>query len=278
MDNIALGVSGICRGLFCGLYGNLRLDNLHDSVLSASIRNNTMADLYSLDPPVGQVKGCLPRVTRYGECCDKFEDHVEVIPREKWDEYLDSEANYRQFIKSIFSQGSISSCASEATTQGMAGVEAFRNNGEYVLLNPWTLYPFVTTRDNGSNIDRNLERARDFGVLPEEVWPRLGSNGHAWNDKPPADLFDKHALRIKEFYDIGTVDEVGTALIKGFPVVFGSKGHAQVITSLRDRNTGEQCNSWNVSWGDKGFGLTRLNSINFGYGCFAIRTTYSMVN
>ena len=234
------------------------------------------------DQPEDQACGCLPRESKFGELCAAFEDHVEVIPHEEWGQYIDNGVpDFRPFIKHIFSQGRVSSCTCEAISQAVASMYAFRNNGEYILLNPWSLYAFVTSRDNGSSIDVATRRAQTHGILPEAIWPRRGPDAHAWNDKPPQDLFDKYALRAKEAYDIGTTDDVGTASIMGFGIVYGWKpgprsGHAEFITSLLNPNTAEDCNSWDITFGDKGFGKRPLGRINFGFGAVAIRTVVNM--
>ena len=225
-----------------------------------------------LQVPEGMATGCLPRDSRYGELCAKLEDSIDIVPRDKWTDII-GDVDLRPYVLQIFSQGSVGSCATESTSQAaticreVMGVPS-------VLLNPWSLYAFTSGgRDRGSNIDRNLERARDIGILPESVWPRRGDNKHAWNQKPPTNLFDDHAIKIGEFFDMATIDEVGSALLKGFPVVYGWSGHSCVLTSLRDRNTAVYANSWGSSWGDNGFGTIALNKINFGYGAFAVRTT-----
>jgi len=109
---------------------------------------------------------------------------------------------------------------------------------------------------------------RDNGIAPESVWPR--SKG--WQATPSADAREAAKLyRIEEFYDITTTAEIGTALLLGFPVVFGWSGHSCVMTQLVNPTTAEYANSWG-NWGDQGFGQLRLSSVNFNYGAFAVRT------
>jgi hypothetical protein len=224
-----------------------------------------------LQVPQGQATGCLPRDSKYGEICAKLEDSIDIISRDKWGDLI-GDVLLRPYVYQIFSQGSVGSCATESTSGAWSIINEVAGKPS-VLLNPWSLYAFTSGgRDRGSNVDRNLERARDVGILPESIWPRRGPNKNPWNRKPPAELFDKHACRIDEFYDIASIDEVGTALLRGFPVVYGWSGHSCVLTSLRDRNTAVYANSWGTSWGDKGFGTISLNKINFGYGAFAVRT------
>lgn len=219
--------------------------------------------------PDGRKPGCLPRVSHYGTVCDKLEDRIDVIPQEQWDDYI-GKVDLRPCVDHIFNQRKSGSCATESTTQGLAICRAWGNQS-FVLLNPWSIYYFTKIGyDGGSNIDTNLRHIRDVGVLPMALWPR--SKG--WRTKPPQDLLDTVACnyRIDEFFDIATVDEVGTALIKGLAVVFGWQGHSCVLTKLLSRTIAEYANSWEESWGDKGFGRIRLSSINFGYGAFAVST------
>jgi hypothetical protein len=161
------------------------------------------------------------------------------------------------------------SCATESTSQALEIVRAFEGQ-DYVELNPWFMYHTTSGgRDNGSNIDTNLEFVRDKGVAPESIWPR--SKG--WRATPSADAVEAAKLyRIEEFYDIATIEEIGTALLLGFPVVFGWQSHSCVLTQLLDTTTAEYANSWSPQWGDQGFGKIKLSSINFNYGAFAVRT------
>jgi hypothetical protein len=142
---------------------------------------------------------------------------------------------------------------------------------KHILLNPWSLYRLVNGgADRGSNIDDNLVKARDVGILPESYWPR--SKG--WRANPPngwKEIAKKH--RIDEFFDITTVDEFGTALLKGFCVVWGWRGHAVYAVDVIDENSFRYANSWHEDWGDKGFGTEQFRNINWAYGAWAIRST-----
>ncbi len=222
--------------------------------------------------PPGQATGCLPRETRVGEVCPLLSDRITIIPREDWQPYI-GKVKLRSFVQVVLSQGQIGSCATEATSQSIMIDEAVAGL-DHVLLNPWSLYAFTSGgRDQGSTIDGNLQRARSHGVLPESVWPRGGQGAHRWNEKPQQSLFDKHALKIDEFYELNTINEIGTALIRGFPVVYGWNGHSCVLTGLLSLDKAQYCNSWSIDWGDKGFGEIALSEINSMYGAFAVRTT-----
>jgi len=221
--------------------------------------------------PEGKKTGCLPRVSKVGELCDKLEDRMEVIPQSEWGDWIgNGDLDLGEHVDNILDQNGVGSCATESTAQGIMICRSLQGL-PHVLLNPWSMYCFTSGgRDGGSNIDTNLDHARRIGILPMDVWPR--SKG--WRSKPSDDLMDKEAskYRIHEFFDCATIDEVGTALIRGMPVVFGWSGHSCILTDLLDRNNARYANSWHESWGDNGFGTVRLSAINFGYGAFAVRT------
>jgi hypothetical protein len=186
-----------------------------------------------------------------------------------WSELI-GEVNLRPFVTEIFDQNGVGSCATESTSQAIQIIRAFQGQ-DYVQLAPWSLYAFTSGgRDRGSVIGHNLQRARDVGILPMRLWPR--SKG--WSSKPDeATLAEAAKYRIHEYYDCGSIDEIGSALLKGWPVVFGWKGHSVVFTELVDTNRARYANSWGSDWDDNGFGLLDLSEVNFSYGAFAVCTT-----
>jgi len=219
--------------------------------------------------PPGKAFGCLPRKTRFGDCCKLLADEIKPIPRDKWPGLI-GKVSLRKHVRQVLDQDGVGSCATESTTQAVmvcrdvAGLP-------FTLLNPWSIYRVTSGgRDRGSNIDSNLEFARDTGILPESYWPR--SKG--WRASPPTGWKDVAAQhRVREFFDISSILELGTALLTGYAVVFGWSGHSVLATSLLSTTKIEYCNSWAKLWGDEGMGTLNLDSVNWGYGAFAIRTT-----
>lgn len=212
--------------------------------------------------------GCLMRKTAPGVCCDLFADKIEVIPVNKWDELI-PQVTLRPCVREIFDQDGVGSCASEATTQAVQVAMAFSGR-PWRQLSPWYVYHTVSGgRDMGSSIDENLEFARDNGIAPMDVWGRE----KGWRSKPSAEADEAaKGFRIAEFYDITTVEEFGTALLKGFPVVYGSHAHAKCAVRLIDDSQFEYANSWAPDWGDNGFGREGFRGgVNWGYGAFAVR-------
>jgi len=222
--------------------------------------------------PSGRVAGCLKRKSKFGKLkgCPPMADVIDTIPKRDWGDWIGKVALCAN-IRQILDQGSNGSCAWESTTQGvLIGRDVARL--PFVLLNPLSGYHFTCGgRDQGSNIDSNLVHARDKGILPESYWPR--SKG--WRASPPDGWEDvAKQYQIEEFYDIRNTEEVGSALLKGFAVVFGWEGHSCILTRLLSSTTARYANSWG-DWGDNGFGTIKLRSINFGYGAFAVRNATS---
>ena len=219
--------------------------------------------------PAGKAKGCNPRISRYGACCKLAADAIEIIPRDKWAGLI-GPVSLRPFVNQILDQDGLGSCATESTTQGAMIVRAVEGK-PFGLLNPLSIYRVTSGgRDQGSSIDENLAFARQTGILPESYWPR--SKG--FRVEPPAGWRAVAAeYKIDEFYDVGTVVELGSALLKGFVVVFGWDGHSCVFTRLLSPTKAEYANSWGAWWGDAGYGILDLDSVHFGYGAFAVKTT-----
>ncbi len=220
--------------------------------------------------PPGKATGCLIRAKPFAAMAPAFSDVLKVIPRDQWGDLI-GQVSLKDNVTTILDQNSTGSCATESAAQGIMALRAWEHQ-PYVALNPWSIYAFTSGGvDRGSNIDTNLDYLARVGCLPESIWPR--SKG--WQRKPPQSLLDEHAcdFRIAEWFDIATVDEIGTALLKGFPVVFGWRGHSCLFVELLDRDKALYVNSWGADWGDAGFGILSLSAVNFNYGAFAIRGT-----
>lgn len=219
--------------------------------------------------PEGKRTGCLARKSQFGNVSKVFaESDIPLIPRDQWAALLPT-ITLRPQVQKIKDQNGYGSCATESTTQAVEIIAAQRGE-PWIELNPLFIYHETSGgSDGGSSIDENLVFARDKGIAPESVWPR--SKG--FRATPTAEAIAaalKH--RIVEFFDIENVDEFGSALLAGFPVVFGYSGHSICAVSLKSPTQIEYANSWG-DWGDAGFGVLSFSSIVWGYGAFAVRTT-----
>jgi hypothetical protein len=221
--------------------------------------------------PPDKATGCLLRSAKPGALCGLWGESMEVIPVQEWPDLIGS-VEISSYVPVVLDQGQVGSCATESTA-GSVMLSRVITGQLFELLNPWFIY-FHTSggRDAGSSIDENLEWVRDHGIAPESVWPR--SKG--WQTKPTPEAYEAaQRFRIMEFWDLTTIAEIGSALLKGFPVVFGFKtsggGHSCLFTELVNINEADYLNSWSASWGRNGLGRLRLTSVNFAYGAFAVR-------
>ncbi len=220
--------------------------------------------------PRGRVAGCLPRESRVGENCPMFSSKIETIPRREWSKY-EGKISLEPLVTEIFDQGQVGSCAAESSVQALQICRAMAGQ-PFVGLNPYSVYHSTSSgRDRGSSIDVNLRYLREHGCCPEDLWPRE----KGWRERPSEEAM-RHAkrYRILEFYDIETVEEMVTALLKGFPVVYGANGHAVCKISHLNDSKGLDVNSWGEGWGDDGMGVwAEYRHIGWNYGAFAVRTT-----
>lgn len=241
-----------------------------------------MSEFQQLNPPPGVVAGCLPRKSKPGTMAPLLEEHIAIIDQREWDTILEDRiANDvalfgRRDVNKIKDQDGVGSCATESTSQAIE-VVAERCGFEFEELNPWSIYRVTSDgRDRGSNIDTNLQFARDVGVLPCSYFPRYNENGgvvNRWNARPPAGWEAEAAkYRINEWFDMTSISEVGTALLCGYPVVVGWSSHSEVMVDLLPGKKAVVANSWSTGWGDKGFHVEPLSKINWSYGAFAVRT------
>lgn len=217
--------------------------------------------------------GCRPRISKAGEWCPMASERIVTIPRGEWETILADEnsVRLRPWIPVVLDQDGVGSCATESATGAVMLQRSFTGQ-EFTLLNPWFIYHTTSGgRDGGSNIDSNLRFVRENGIAPEAIWPR--SKG--WRAKPTAEAYEAaKQYRIIEFYDIQTVEEFGSALLLGFPVVYGRRGHSILAVDVVNKNEFRMLNSWG-NWGDNGTAVERFSGINWGYGAWAVRTTIS---
>ncbi len=216
------------------------------------------------------IPGVLPRASKFGEVCLPFaESGIPIIPRDQWAGLI-GKFTLRPQIKKIKGPQRYGSCATESTTQSME-ITDISCGRPWVELNPLFIYQTTSGgRDGGSNIDRNLEFAREYGCAPESVWPR--SKGMYAKPSPEAYEAAK-SHKIVEFFDIANEEEFGSALFAPYPVVFGIPGHSIVAVSLKSPTTIEYADSGGPSRGDNGFLTCSFRNVVWNYGAFAVRTT-----
>jgi hypothetical protein len=232
--------------------------------------------------------GAMPREEPFGQAgFPVFEETVPIIPRKEWPdrvEAIDKAGGMcDQLVTRIYNQRQEPSCTSNATGQSNEVVQASQYGKDKVVhLSAISLYMRVGSRSSGSSVSSNLKEMRDVGILPldneanRKAYPHVMANtgyGTSYPDgwKDTAKLF-----RAQEWFDVEGVEGFITALILGFPVVYGRDGHA--ICGVRPVFINglihdKYANSWG-DWGDNGYGYDSESKIRAGatrYGCFALR-------
>jgi len=212
--------------------------------------------------------GCLPRVSKPGEWFPTLKEAgIEVIPRSEWRGLIASGIGLRRHVPKIFDQDGMGSCATESSTQAVQVVREFQGQ-PFVRLNPWFVYYHTKVGGGGSNIDTNLRFMQEKGVAPYAVWPRSKRLS-----RPSSEAYEAAKnFRIDEVYDITNRDEFASALLYGFPVVYGRRGHSILAVEMLDDDKFIYANSWG-NWGDNGFGKDGLQrDVYRSYGIWALRT------
>lgn len=250
-------------------------------------------------PPPNYRTGCLPRTDKCGDMAPVFEDSsIDIIPPDEWPGLItESQAN---LVTSVKDQGRTDMCASNATTSCVSSLIR-SEHGLAIDLSPSSVYNEIQRGPGGTVISDNLRQARDVGCLPVDteanraLLRRLGRpTSHV---RPAAEYYtpamtsdEKETASIfrgGEFFDIRSFPGLVTAILLGFPTVYGRSGHAILAVGIRIRGGRiyvVYLNSWG-RWGgpagsdhDYGFGedsdAVLVNAIG-QYGAFAYRTMAS---
>jgi hypothetical protein len=229
--------------------------------------------------PKGYRQGLLPRTDQPGDSCPfiRSAPGFNTIPQQDWKGYIEDKANLSGLVWSVFNQGSVGSCASEAVCGSLKIIRAQAGLPQ-IEANPYGIYGRVNGgSDRGSSLSANLTFIRDKGAFPESVWPR--SKG--WRAKPSQEAYDAaYSYRIDEYFEVSSWDELATALLRGWVIYWGYSGHAIVGVDLLNDSQFMYLNSWG-SWGsgtdystmNYGFGVANRSSIMWGYGVYACRTS-----
>ena len=238
--------------------------------------------------------GCNPRTDQPGVSCPFFGEvfRDRIIPRSDWDSYLEQlDPNFGRLDHYQHDQDGEGTCTGNA---GCASVEqkwAEKYGTDYAIsLSPPSVYQFCARSANsGSTTNCILKRLRENGAVPihneqnRKVLATLElDTSHmirevGWNQNVRGMEETMSQFRIDEFYEIRNVDEFFSALLYGFPILYGRAGHAIKGTDLVKRAGTYACkyrNSWG-QWGDGGYGYDTLDYIlrtNGAYGAFAVQT------
>jgi hypothetical protein len=241
--------------------------------------------LRGAEPKLGQ--GAIAENPAEGEPI--FEDSIPLIPRDLWPTAIKAleEGGLDLLVTRIYDQKSEGSCVSNATCQAMEIIQA-QNNGRknVVHLSAISLYKRCgSSPGSGSMVSTNLKEILGIGVLPldnpenKARFTHTMANTGFYTKYPDGWKDTAKRFRGHEVFDVRSYDGFITALLRGYPVVYGRSGHS--ICAVRPVFRGNQlyvryANSWSLNWGDKGFGYDSESKIRSGAGwAFALRTVVS---
>lgn len=196
-------------------------------------------------------------------------DVFRTIPETQWEDKIAEKdaTRLRPFVHTVLSQGGVGSCASEAK-DGTIMICREIAGRKRVIMNPYFTYGRVNGgSDRGSSLSDNLAFAMEHGAVDEKVWPR--SKG--WRARPSDEAYaNAKRHRIKKAVRIRNKLEFGTGLLDGITLYWGYSGHSIVGVDPMDRRRFRYLNSWDVSWGDGGFGTVSYDDIMWSYGAWGI--------
>ena len=113
-----------------------------------------------------------------------------------------------------------------------------------------------------------------LGLDPSHVLRAVGYHQHfptGWQETA-------RQFKIDEFYELDGVDEMFSAQLMGFDILYGRAGHAihgVDTVKYRGSHAAKYDNSWSGRWGDNGFGYDTYNYLRnrIGrYGAYAIQS------
>jgi len=105
-------------------------------------------------------------------------------------------------------------------------------------------------RDQGMPIDTCLQILKTQGALSVDVIDQYDWQGYWRKTWPDEWQVKAKRVRVLEWRDCPTLQHALSAVCDGYPVLYGSKGHAVVrIANDKDKN------SWRADWGEFGDGI-----------------------
>ena len=227
-----------------------------------------------------------------GAFCGFFGERVTVIPEREWKDAYDAfKPSLRPLVHRILDQNGEGSCTANALT-GSFETLANQMYGLEVTLSAISLYKRTGRSPNsGSTVSGNMREAATRGILPHKSmagklseWglnPNHVMDHVGFHRRFPQD-WEQTAFHFRivrdEMFEVRNINEFVTALLLGYPVHYGRRGHSIWGAALVYRDGRPYCcyaNSWHQRWGDQGFGYDTISglrsSIN-SYGAFAYRS------
>lgn len=217
-----------------------------------------------------------------------------LTPQSEWPALAEQneaeKAGMEWLVVWILNQLSEGSCVGNATTQGHQVLQAKEFGIDRVTrLSAISLYQLIgSSANSGASIDDALDEGRKTGIIPLDtpenraafggvVMPATGFR----SSRPAGWQAVAKKFRFDETLICESIDEMGTALFNGHPVVVGRAGHSILylgIVYLNGKLYALYVNSWG-EWGQAagrlpyGFGLDSLGYVHSSaQWCWAARS------
>lgn len=231
--------------------------------------------------------GTLPKVTR-------FKDAVDLIPKTDWKRLADEkqqQGSVSKLVTRIYNQSNEGSCVGNMAAQMMETRFALEFGKKNVVpISAISMYKQIGSSPNsGANVGDAMQRGLDTGFLPLDtpenrakfgnmVMPHTGFRTPfptGWKDTAKQFRYD-------EYFEIQSVEELVTALLKDFGVGVGRAGHSILYCDVFFDGTTmyilyvNSWGEWGIAAGDfnYGFGLDSARLFNQSADwCYAARST-----
>jgi len=219
--------------------------------------------------------GCLPRtLTAVGDGTFRvFGDGTPPrIPRDDWPDHAKTMEGFINVIIDQGNQGSCCGCAGVGATMLARAISGQLN----VVLSQASLYALGNGgRDDGMAIDTCLRHLINTGANPADTIDPMDWSGYYRNKWPSNWRESAKRFRCIEAWDCSDYDTAVSAVLHGFPVVYGCSGHAVVMVGWTPKRGHIDLNSWGSDWGNNGIGQWQSESTVRrqlpGYGAWALR-------